>query len=297
MSEEERRFSEALQLPVAPADIRTAVLSDLQSIEQFVQRLTLDDWKTPSAVSEWTVGDVVTHLNLALSLYGRITDLVVAGRTGSGLLRKAGQFSKNVVPAAAPALNALNSAIPKVLDRALSPEVLKGQFAASARSLRDKVERIGPGDYPKPVYYMGGPWPLSFFLAAVDNELAIHGWDMASRLTTGAHLSIDARIVLPSFYWSATSWMFHPPKGAEGTVQAVLRDPNTVLWWTIRAAGVTTGRGTVENPTVTITGDCGAFSLLLSGRITLDDALRAGSMRTEGNGDLARQFLGNWRIV
>lgn len=297
MSEEERRFSEALQLPVPPADIRNAVLADLQNAGDFIGTLGAEDWKRPSAVTQWTVGDVVAHLNVAMSLYSRLTDLVVAGRTGSGLLRKVGQFSKNVVPVAAPALNAINSAIPKVLDRALAPEVIKGQFAAGSRSLRERLERIGPGDYVKPVYYMGGPWPLSFFLAAVDNELAVHLWDMESRLNPSAHLGPEARAVLPSFYWSASSWMLHLPKEAEGTISVVLIDPNAALWWKIEGGRVTTGRGVPSGPDVTITGDSGTFPLMLAGRLTFDDATRSTALRVEGNEGLARRFLGAWRIV
>ena len=297
MSDEERRFSEALQLPVPPADIRQAVVADLQRAGDFVQALSPDDWKTPSAVAEWSVGDVVAHLNLALSVYSRVTDLVVSGRTGSGLLRKAGQLSKNVIPVAAPAFNALNSAIPRVLDRALAPEVIKGQFAAGSRTLREKLERIGVGDYAKPVYYMGERWPLSFFLAAADNEVAIHLWDMESRLDAGARLSLEAQTVLPSFYWSASSWMLHLPKDSVGTVSAVLTDPNTALWWKFDAGHTSTGRGTLERPDVTITGDSATFPLVLSGRLPFDEATRRTSLRIQGREDLARTFLGAWRIV
>jgi len=69
MSEEEQRFSEALQLPVPPADIRNAVLTDLQTAGDFVQRLGAEDWKIASAVPGWTLGDVVAHLNLGLSAF------------------------------------------------------------------------------------------------------------------------------------------------------------------------------------------------------------------------------------
>jgi uncharacterized protein (TIGR03083 family) len=297
MSEEEQRFSEALQLPVPPADIRNAVLTDLRTAGDFVQNLSAEDWKAQSAVGEWSVGDVVAHLNLALGAYSRLTDLVVSGRTGSGIFRKAGQLTKSVVPAAAPALNALNSAIPKLLDRALAPEVIKGQLVAGSRTLREKLERIGPGDYAKPVYYMGGPWPLSFFLAAADNELAIHLWDMQSRLDPQARLSPEARSVLPSFYWSATSWMLHLPKDTKGTVSVVLTDPNAAFWWKIEGGHATTGRGVPESPDVTINTDSGTFALMLAGRTSFDDATRNNSLNVEGREDLARRFLSAWRIV
>ncbi|HEX6509914.1 MAG TPA: maleylpyruvate isomerase N-terminal domain-containing protein [Chloroflexota bacterium] len=297
MSSEEQRYEEALQLPVAPADIRDAVLAELQRTGDTVQRVSLEDWTRQSAVPDWRVGDVVAHLNLALGVYGRLMDLVVSGRTGSGILRKAGQFTKNIAPVAAPAFNALNSAIPKVLDRALSPEVIKGQFAAGARTLREKLDRVGPNDYMKPVYYMGGPWPLSFFLTAVVNELAIHGWDITSQLEPEAHLSSEARSLLPWFYWTATSWMFHPSKDMQGTIAVSLRDPNAEMWWSVAGTAVETGNGAPENADVTIRGQSGIFPLVLAGRISAEDALRTTSLTTEGNEELARQFLSKWKIV
>jgi uncharacterized protein (TIGR03083 family) len=297
MAEQESVPPQPADLPVQPSDIRDAVLAELSRLEAFVQGLSLQDWERPSAVEGWNIGEVVAHLNLALGLYRRITGVAIRGR-GSGSLWKAfGQVTEKVAPVASGAFNAMNSAIPRVMDRTLSPEVIKGQFAAGARSLRERLEQAQSGDYTNPIYYMGRAWPLSFFLTAVENELAVHGWDMASRLHPEAHLSEQARTVLPWFYWGATPYMFQPPKDFVGSVQVVLRDTDAEMWWERRDRTTTTGRGRAGTPDATISAESSTFVLILAGRIKAEDATRMTALTVEGNEALARTFLGSWRIT
>src|SRR5947209_1214731 len=169
MTAEEQAEAEPPKLPVMPGSIKDAVLTELGRIETFVRDLSLQDWEKPSAAAGWSIGDVVAHLNLALGVYSRVLDAIVAGRGSGTAWRAFGRLTQTAAPLGSPVFNALNRAIPRVMDRALSPEVLKGQFAAGARSLREKLETVSSTDYTRPAHYMGRPWPLSFFLAAVVN--------------------------------------------------------------------------------------------------------------------------------
>jgi len=235
--------SEPAQLPVAPGSVRTAALAELGRLGDLVQKLTLADWPKPSAVSGRSIGDVVAHLNLALAVSGRLINAVTAGKGSGRVWKTIDQLGQKVAPVAGPAFNAINSALPRAIDRALSPEVIKGQCATSSRTCRDTLSRVVSEDYTRPVYYRGDPWPLSFFLAAMVNELAIHGWDIASRLDPQAHLSEDARSVLPWFFWSGTPFMLRLPKGTIGTVQVVLSDPQAEMWWELRQVEPAQGSG------------------------------------------------------
>src|SRR5947209_7312403 len=124
MTSEEQTSSEPAQLPLAPNQVRLAAMSELGRVTTFVSGLSIEDWKKPSAVADWTIGDVVTHLNLALGLYRRVLDAALAGRGAGSVWKTFGQISKAVVPAASPAFNAINSALPRMIDRALAPEVI-----------------------------------------------------------------------------------------------------------------------------------------------------------------------------
>ena len=297
MTSQQEENSQPEQLPVAPNQVRAAALAELARLTSFVHDLSLDHWKKPNVCGEWTMGDVVTHLNLILRLHNQLISAVIAGRGSGSVWKRVGQLSQRVMPAASPALNAINSALPRVLDRAFSPEVVKGQSASASRSLNETLTRVGPEDYTRPVYYQGGPWPLSFLLAALVDELAVHGWDMASKLDPHAHLSEDARTVLPSFFWSGTPFMLRLPKQITGSVQASLTDPAAEMWWTISDTKTTQGLGRASNPDVTLSGMSGTFVLALAGRIRPEEALRSTSLTASGKEDLARVFLGSWRIL
>ncbi len=295
--EEGQTSPEPAQLPMAPSHVRTATLTELGRLGSLVQDLTLEDWTKPSAVAGWTIGDVVAHLNLALALSGRLLNAAAAGKGSGRVWKTVDQLSQKVAPVATSAFNAINSALPRAIDRALSPEVIKAQFATSSRTFQDRLRRINPADYTRPIYYRGSPWPLSFFLAAVVDELAVHGWDMASRLDPQAHLSADARSVLPWFFWSGTPFMLHLPKQTRGTIQVSLVDPSLEMWWSLTETEVKQGVGTAPQPDVRLTGASGTFVLALTGRIPPQDALRSTSLQASGREELAQAFLGAWTLL
>jgi uncharacterized protein (TIGR03083 family) len=296
MTEERQVDAEPPQLPIRPAGIREAVLAEIAGLTTFVRDVPLTDWKKPSSAAGWTIGDVVAHLNLALGLYSRVLDAIVAGRGAGTVWRAFGELTKKAAPVGSPVFNAINSALPRMIGGALSPEALKGQFAANCRTLQEKLDKIEPQDYTRPAHYMGRPWPLSYFLAAVVNELAIHGWDMRSPLDRDAHIGAEAREVLPWFYWGGTSYMFRRPSELRGTIQAALADPAAAMWWS-EGAESAQGAGEAANPDATISGESGTFVLVLAGRITPADALRTTSLTATGDEDLARTFLGAWKIT
>jgi DinB family protein/SCP-2 sterol transfer family protein len=298
MTDDQTFEGEPEALPVLPSSIRDAVLSELRGLETFVDGVSVADLQKRSAVGAWSNLEVVAHLQLALSLYTRLLSAGTSGWTGGALGRAMGSVTKSLIPAAAPAINAVNSLLPRVLTGTLSPEGVKGQLVGSSRALRAQLETLESGDYTKPIYYRGGPWPLSFFLGAMLNELAIHRWDVESTLVGDAHLSDAARSVLPWFYWSGTSFMFQPPAGTTGTVALALSDPSIEMSWVIADRGATTvHRGSELKADATIRGKTGVAVLALAGRIPADAALTSTSLTVDGDEILARRFLGAWRIV
>lgn len=286
---------ELTQLPVNPSHIREVALTELDRLEGVVTGVTLEQWKLPSAATGWTIGDVVAHLDLGLTLYARLLE-AVSGGAGAGRVWKAfGKVGEKVAPMAGPAFNAVNTAIPRIMERALAPEVVRGRFEASARKVRTQLDRLGSGDYTRPVYYIGGPYPLSFFMALMVNEIAVHGWDIESRLRSDAHLDEPAGSVLPWFYWSATPLMLKLPAGTGGSVAVTLQDPTSVMWWSLSDGA--TGTGTVPNPDVQITGPASPFVLALAGRIPAEEAIEKTLLTVSGDQSLARSFLENWHVI
>jgi uncharacterized protein (TIGR03083 family) len=284
-------------LPVVPGAIGASVTAELGLFSALVERLTLEDLAKPSADPGWTNLDVVAHVQLALVLYDRILQAGSSGLTGGTLGKAFGSLTKSVMPAASGAFNAVNSLLPHAVTSALAPEAVQGQFLGSTRRLRARVESLDGSDFTKPIYYRGEPWPLSFFLGWILNELALHRWDIESRLGPDAHLSTGAREALPWLYWGGTSFMLRPPTGLSGAIDVVLRDPPAEMCWRIASGATTHERGLCDNPAATIRGEAGTFVLILAGRIGAQDALRSTSLTVEGDEDAASKFLSAWRLV
>ena len=112
-----------------------------------------------------------------------------------------------------------------------------------------------------------------------------------------AHLSAEARGVLPWFYWGASSYMLHRPAELTGTIAASLADPDAEMWWTLGEKEITQGTGRPEKADMTISGESGTFVLVLAGRITPEDALRTTSLSALGDEKTAKSFLSSWKIT
>lgn len=285
------------QLPMVPDRIRQAALSELDRLQSLIRGVPPGDWSRPSAASGWSIGDVATHLSLAMRVQSQGLDAAVTSKATGGMWKSLGDLTRSVAPAMAPALNAINKEIPKLIDRTLTREAVLSQFENAGIRLRERLERIAPPDYSKQVTYIGGPWPLSFFLGHIVNELAVHGWDVATTLDSQARLSEDARTVLPWFYWSGTPFMLRPPTGVQGTIQALLADPALEMWWRVSVGKKEHGMGQAPDTDVTINAESGTFVLALAGRIKPLDALRFAAIEARGNEDLARSFLDSWRVL
>jgi hypothetical protein len=180
--------------------------------------------------------------------------------------------------------------------RLVPPERVKRQFAAGAHNLRERLVQLRGDDYSRPVWYEGGPYPLAFYLAISINELAIHGWDIESAIAEVAELSDAARSILPWFYWSGTRLMLRPPKGTRGTVQVLLAEPESAMWWSVDGSTISLGGATTPHPQVVIRGPSGAYILALAGRLTAAEALRS-TLSVDGDHDLAERFLGSWHLI
>jgi Mycothiol maleylpyruvate isomerase N-terminal domain len=214
----------------------------------------------------------------------------------SSVARGIGWVAGSVMPSAAPLFDTMNAVIPKALGRVLSPQGVKAQFAAGARNTRRRLQQVGPDDYTRPVYFEGGPYPLAFYIGIIVNELAIHGWDIESKIAQAADLSHHARRVLPWFYWGSTPLMLHPRKYISGTVQVFLSDPESAMWWSFGDGSVTVGRGITSHQDAQIRGSGSSFVLAVAGRINPVDAVDS-LLNVEGNRNLVERFLGSWQLI
>jgi Mycothiol maleylpyruvate isomerase N-terminal domain len=281
------------QPPLVSSVIRDGAVTELDHLSRLIANLSSSEWSRPSAVKGWSIGDVVTHLDLVVGLYSPFLRTVLAGGGSSGVAKGIGWLTGSILPTAAPIFDMINGVIPKAVDRVLSPGVIKRQLAAGARKARKHLLEFGPDDYVRPE---GGPYPLWFYLTIIVNELAIHGWDIESRTESVAGLSDHARRILPWYYWSGTPLMFRPPREITGTVQVSLSEPASAMWWSLCHGSVEVGHDVVSHPKTEIRGPSEAYLLALAGRLKAADVLGS-SLSVEGEYRLAESFLSSWHLI
>ncbi|HVA22930.1 MAG TPA: maleylpyruvate isomerase N-terminal domain-containing protein [Chloroflexota bacterium] len=168
------------QLPIALTTIRDGALLEMERLRNAVESLTVAEWQVPSAASGWTIGEVVAHLDLFLGIYHRLLARLLAGDRLARLATTVDRLALSALPSATPIFNTVNGAIPKALARSVSAEALQTRFVKSAARTGDVLLRLAPIDAAASANVTDGTNRLSFYVAIVVNELAIHGWDIAS---------------------------------------------------------------------------------------------------------------------
>jgi uncharacterized protein (TIGR03083 family) len=290
-------MAEVEQVTPGLTEVRDGALTELERLTKLIGNLAPADWLVPSAATGWSIGEVIAHLDLFLGLYHRLLGRLLAGDPWAGLVATTlDRLDLSAMPSTAPIFDAVNGAIPKAVARLMAPQVLQRWFVTGAGRTREVLLREAPDEYPGSGLSKGWANLLSFFLAIAVNELAIHDWDMESRIGEAAGLSDSARLILPWFYWSATKLMLRLPRRTNGTVLVLLSEPASAMWWSITDGCVDAGRGTASQADLTIRISSERYVLGVAGRLTPAEVLESPTA-VEGDQALADCFLSAWHLI
>jgi uncharacterized protein (TIGR03083 family) len=278
----EDTLMEALEARIA------LIQAEAERLAQYLSTLSPDAWRQPSACEAWEVRDVVAHLVEVAQFYVRAITRGVQGDMA--------QPPELAPPAAVRAASIAQSAI---ACRERLGEALLPTFRARYAQLSGLLAQLGDGDWEKLCSYTSEPHSRSVreFLALSVQELAIHGWDICSRLDPVFHLSPESVAVLVQ----------HTPRRLGRPHRAVFpilpEFPGPVRFrWELRGAVVDThdivvehGRCRMEPATasaaqVTFRAAAETFVLLLYQRLPLTAATATGSLGVEGDSKLITAF-------
>jgi hypothetical protein len=172
-------------------------------------------------------------------------------------------------------------------------------FRARYEQLYGLLARLGPGDWQKLCYYTSEPRqrPAQEFLALSVQELAIHGWDICSRLEPAFHLSPESVSVLVQHMPRRLA----RPQRAVFPLRAGLSIPVRYRWKLRGAAGkaydivVENGRCRIQladasAAQVTFNAAAETFLLVLYQRLALTVATATGDLLVKGDGELCADF-------
>ena len=157
------------------------------------------------------------------------------------------------------------------------------------------MSTLGPRDWDRPHYYSSlGTEPLRFRPDLWISELAMHGWDIRSKLEPEAHLSDESlpavTDVAPGqlirFIFNPRTRLPEPIRYRWELTGAGARNSDIVVEGD-RAGMRSAGTGEVD---VTFGSDTETFNLIAIGRLTIETAVAADRLTIDGDTGLAHQF-------
>ena len=267
------------------------IQSESQRLSQYLQNLPADAWQKPSACDRWEVRDVAAHLDFVAEFYLDVVSRGVHGDTSP--------------PKSFPGIDLPDRS---TLDEYLAEEALARRQrlgeqllpALTARwdQLNQLLARLGPGDWEKPCWRFRwiGTYPARQFIVLTIQELAIHGWDLSSRLEPSPSLSAECfpvlldRIAQPTFprlsnlpvsskQSGPVRYRFEMTGGSPSKHDMIVED----------------GKGSIEPAgsevaQVTFRSDPDTFVLLMYKRLTAEELTAAGRLTAEGDSGLISDF-------
>jgi uncharacterized protein (TIGR03083 family) len=275
-----------------PAHLVAVLHAEAERLAQYLDALPPDAWTRPSACEGWAVRDVVGHLTWEAEFYA---DTIARGVQGDASLLT------DRPPGDVPETVAFNTYIAQraIAWRERLGAQLLPTFSMRYEQLHHLLVGLSPQDWDKPCAFWRfmGNLPVRMFLPLTMQELAIHGWDIRSRLETTAPLSAESLSVL----MTRIPVRFGVPGYADFRLDAQAPTP---VRYRFALTGVVASAHdiVVENakarmepagtapPHVTFRCATDIFVLMMYRRLTLEPVLAAGQLVVDGEQGLATAF-------
>ena len=265
------------------------VKSETKRIQQYLGTLSAEALTRPSACDRWEVRDVVAHLTGAVEFF--------AGNISRGVRGDSSPPEGSPPPSA----SALEARMEAGAQRAIALRESMGDrllttFTTRCEDLNQLLAGFGTEDWEKPCYHPAKIIPVRSYIDLRLAELAIHEWDIRSKLETSAYLSSEClpaiMDLMPAFI---VGRLFRP--GHQQSTSACYRFELTGAFPGRHDIVVENGDSRMEPASAspasaTFSCDADTFALLAYGRTTLDKAESEGRITVEGDRDLAAQLSG-----
>jgi uncharacterized protein (TIGR03083 family) len=263
------------------------VQTEADSLAQFLDTLSADDWRRPSACDLWTIRDVVAHVIWAADFY---TDTVSRGMRGD--ISRPADRPPGDAPEPASMPEYFNQHAIRMRDRlggALMPT-----FRSSCRALSNLMLGLSPQQWDMPCAFFqhfGGKQPAQTFLLLIIQELVIHGWDIRSRFDASATLAAASLPPLLERIPHRTGFASFPIDAGRWPLvryQFDLQGEGVRRYDLIVEGGKARLEPAGNVPAeVTLHCDPATFALMMYKRLTLTPAVSSGRLTVAGNQALA----------
>ena len=260
------------------------VKSESQRIQRYLEDLSDKDLTQTSACDAWEVRDVVAHLTASVDLY---ESAISRGITGD---------SNPPEGLSAAGVSSLMTRLEENTQRVINlrqdiGDQLLSAFSGRCEDLTELFEGLADKDWQKLCYHPGKVIPVATYVDLRLAELAIHEWDIRSKLDASAELSVlclpAVMDFIPAF---VVGTMFRPGIDQTETVRFRFELTGAVPGShdIVAESGnvkMESARATTAN--VTIKCDTETFALLAYGRASLEQTESKGRLTVQGNRELA----------
>jgi len=263
------------------------VKSESWRIQQYLSVLSTEDLARPSACDAWDVGDVVAHLTGGVDLFASNISRGVQGDPSP---------PDGFPPAS---VDSLVTRLEAGAQRAISLRESMGDqlmtaFAARCEHLTQLLEDLAPTDWEKPCYHPGKVISVATYVDLRLAELAVHEWDIRSKLDASAQLSNEClpavMDLMPAF---VVGTLFRPgnKKSASGRFRIDLTGVVSGSHDIVVENGDSYMEAAGNEPaSVTLRCDVETFALIAYGRTSLDKSESEGRLTVEGDREFASLF-------
>jgi hypothetical protein len=173
-------------------------------------------------------------------------------------------------------------------------ETLLPTFSARCDYLNRLLAGLGSKDWDKPCWHPAANIPVRTYIDLRITELAVHEWDIRSKLETSPHLSAEClpaiMDLIPVF---VVGRLFHPGAGLSAAVRFRFQLTGAVPGWHDIVAGG--GKARMEPTTarpaeVNFHCDTETFVLIAYGRTNVESEAAGGRLSIDGDRGLAAKF-------
>ena len=272
----------------SPEERVKIAVGESERLKEYLSSLPAEAWNKPSACDLWEVRDVVAHLaGVAGSYIERIHQSL---QEDSSALE--GQPAPGPVSASSFSEGNAQRAI---FRRERLGDQVFSDFIKTNDQLNQLMATLGPQDWDKPHYYASlGTEPMRFRPDLWISELAMHGWDIRSRLEPDAHLTDECLPVLMDVIpGQLTRFNFSPRPRLPAPILyrceltgAGARNSDIVVEGE-KASMEPAGTGQAD---LTFHCDTETFILIALGPLAIDTAIAAERLTIRGDNRLAREF-------
>ncbi len=261
------------------------VSSESSRLLEYFRGLSPADWETQSACEAWSNADVVAHLIMAVEMF---SGNIARGVQGDSSPPEGMGPPQETDLAARMAANATRA----VSIRESLGDSLVDAFADQCQRLDSLLAGLGPDDWDKPCYHAAAMLTVGKYLDLRLTEMAVHEWDIRSRLEGSAKLpgAVMPAVLalLPGF---VVGRLFQPGAGIARPSRFRFRLTDGGAYDIVAGGGeLRMEPGTDADAEVAFTCDSSTFALLAYGRFTVEEAMAAGELSVEGDRELAAQF-------